>query len=420
MLSSLPKDIVGDILLNLPVGDVQKLASTDSNLNSMLQNNKSFWRKRFEQDYSENADKADNWLDKYKNNVFSYMLGYRLGMTYFDSPIHKLACGTPLHISAGYTHIVVLDTENNVWVFGDNTEGQLGLGKAVKDSDGQKLPGIKAKEVATGKYHTLLIDMDDNVWVFGDNRTHQLGIWGWRDLWYVPFKQYFAKTPEYIYTPIKLNLKASAVTSGEFHSVVVDLNDDIWVFGGNKGGQLGLNDTRERAYPTRLTGLKGKKVFACRDGTFIIDDEDELWCCGTNRWGILGLESKSKQLVPVKLGIKAKNIFSNRGDYSQSILIDFENNMWACGGNMYDIFSNRTFTRIEGPKVKSVSIGSLHMLFIDLNNNLWVYGKNDCGALGQDIKKLRRFEQFTMIPNIKVKEISSSTASSAIIGYVHE
>ncbi len=61
---------------------------------------------------------------------------------------------------------------NNVWSFGSNHEGQLGLGDngyGTNRNIPTKINNIKAKFVSCGENHTVLIDMDNNVWSFGSN-----------------------------------------------------------------------------------------------------------------------------------------------------------------------------------------------------------------------------------------------------------
>jgi alpha-tubulin suppressor-like RCC1 family protein len=42
------------------------------------------------------------------------------------------------------------------------------------------------------------------------------------------------------------------------HTIVVNLNDDIFAFGYNKYGQLGLGDDENRNIPTKIPNLRAK------------------------------------------------------------------------------------------------------------------------------------------------------------------
>jgi alpha-tubulin suppressor-like RCC1 family protein len=82
-----------------------------------------------------------------------------------------------LQVAAGGEHTVVLDLDNNIWTFGDNFSGQLGLGlNSSKQFVPTQISNFKAKQIAAGNKHTVVIDWENNVWTFGNNRVGQLGL----------------------------------------------------------------------------------------------------------------------------------------------------------------------------------------------------------------------------------------------------
>ena len=71
---------------------------------------------------------------------------------------------------------LVIDLENNVWGFGSNDDGQLGLGTDEENLVPVRLPITKAKSVTAGWYHSIIIDFEDNIWVTGSNTSGELGL----------------------------------------------------------------------------------------------------------------------------------------------------------------------------------------------------------------------------------------------------
>lgn len=71
--------------------------------------------------------------------------------------------------SCGNGYTMIMDSNNSVWAFGRNTDGELGLGDIRERLIPTPLSNIKAKAVSCGKGHTMIIDLNDNVWAFGDN-----------------------------------------------------------------------------------------------------------------------------------------------------------------------------------------------------------------------------------------------------------
>ena len=47
--------------------------------------------------------------------------------------------------------------DNDVWSFGDNEEGQLGLGDNISKNKPTNINDIKAKSISCGGQHTILI-----------------------------------------------------------------------------------------------------------------------------------------------------------------------------------------------------------------------------------------------------------------------
>jgi alpha-tubulin suppressor-like RCC1 family protein len=79
-------------------------------------------------------------------------------------------------ISAGSVHIVLIDSEDNIWSFGSNLYGELGIGDTLYINIPTQIPNLKAQRISTGLGNTIIIDLDNNVWSFGYNRNGQLGL----------------------------------------------------------------------------------------------------------------------------------------------------------------------------------------------------------------------------------------------------
>lgn len=205
------------------------------------------------------------------------ILGTRSDATRFDH--HKFDNIKAKSISAGEHYDLIIDIENNVWIlgFGNNNLNQI---------TPTQINGLRAKQVSVGNNYAMLVDFNDDVWVFGDNEHGQLGI---------------GKEHKYIKDPVKIsNLKASQVVASDYHSIVVDLNNCVWVFGLNDKGQLGLGDTVTRYVPERIPNFLAQKAASGIYHSLLIDLEKNLWGFGSNDNGQLGLKNV-KYLVPTKL-----------------------------------------------------------------------------------------------------------------------
>jgi alpha-tubulin suppressor-like RCC1 family protein len=238
-------------------------------------------------------------------------------------------------IYAGSAHTLAIDFDDDIWVFGNNNYGQLGLGDTKDRLTPTKLHDLKAKSISTD-YHTIVIDLTDSVWVFGLNDNGQLGLGDTEDR----------------VMPIKLaNLKFKFASAGLNHTVAVDFNNDVWVFGDNDHGQLGLGDTNARLIPTKipsrafgLPNFKVKSIVAGGYHTVALDFNDEVWTFGSNYSGQLGLNDRINRVTPTKISSEALG------------LTNF--------------------------KIKSIFAGSFNTMAINFNNDVWVFGNNNNGQLG--------------------------------------
>jgi len=76
---------------------------------------------------------------------------------------------------------------------------------------------------------------------------------------------------------------------------------ELWVWGNNYYGQLGIGDTTKRILPTELTAFRGKPIaqVACGGNhTMVLLGNGELWAMGRNNEGQLGLGDSKDRTTP--------------------------------------------------------------------------------------------------------------------------
>ena len=137
-------------------------------------------------------------------------------------------------IKCGYKHSLLLTLEGRIYSFGDNYYGQMGLNK---DSDSTidvptLIPDIpKMQRIECGRYHSMCIDENYNLWVFGLNLKGQLGL-GHKENIYKP-----------ILHPILSNIMD--ISSRGWHSFVKTQDNKIYAFGICNTYQLGIEITEK-------------------------------------------------------------------------------------------------------------------------------------------------------------------------------
>jgi alpha-tubulin suppressor-like RCC1 family protein len=105
------------------------------------------------------------------------------------APIRVIGLRDVVVISAGLTHSLAVKSNGTVWTCGDNSFGQIGVGAVSLPYNFhvqvEGLEGVIA--VAGGDAHSLALKSDGSIWVWGKNTNGQLGN-GTYDDSYVPVR----------------------------------------------------------------------------------------------------------------------------------------------------------------------------------------------------------------------------------------
>ena len=93
------------------------------------------------------------------------------------SPVRVVLPGIVVGIAAGENHSMALLSDGRVFVWGENTAGQLGNGTTLQSVTPTAVAGlgIPIVSIGAGTRHSLALDRDGNVWGWGANDRKQLG-----------------------------------------------------------------------------------------------------------------------------------------------------------------------------------------------------------------------------------------------------
>jgi len=161
-------------------------------------------------------------------------------------------------VTCGNEHVILLSESGMVFTFGNGSRGQLGHGN-VEPQDKPKLvealEGIEIKSVAAGGWHTLALSETLDLYVWGWNESGQLGISMESDKKCDNLKTDDHKIPSLLTLPHPLSIGDEEITfvnisCGSRHSAGVSSDGYLWSWGWNKYGQLGHGDTITRKTPT--------------------------------------------------------------------------------------------------------------------------------------------------------------------------
>ncbi|UNK18325.1 hypothetical protein MNQ98_28635 [Paenibacillus sp. N3/727] len=145
-------------------------------------------------------------------------------------------------IAAGDFHNLALDDRGQVWAWGDHRAGQLGIG-CMNDTDHMKTAtrvafpqDVNIVGISAGAAFSLALDDQGHVWAWGDNEEGQLGI-GYHNNGESQHNPIQVTTADGVLNDIQ------SISAGQYHSLALDKDGRIWGWGANWNGALGFDET---------------------------------------------------------------------------------------------------------------------------------------------------------------------------------
>jgi alpha-tubulin suppressor-like RCC1 family protein len=206
-------------------------------------------------------------------------------------------------VATGLEHTCAIRTDSTLWCWGDNHLAQ----RNDWNGDGQGTPvqvnvggSTTVKRVAAGDGHTCAIRTDDTLWCWGWNQDGQGGI-GNND-WTIGA------------TRVGSPNTYTRVAASRSSTCAVRSDATLWCWGRNDEGQLGDGTTTYRNAPVQVAG-SWKDVSLSLFHTCGIKSDDTAWCWGANWYGQLGSGNNAQATSPVAAGANSNVVQITAGVY---------------------------------------------------------------------------------------------------------
>nr|XP_027190586.1 ultraviolet-B receptor UVR8 isoform X2 [Cicer arietinum] len=209
-----------------------------------------------------------------------------------------------VQISAGYNHSSAITVDGELYMWGKNTTGQLGLGKRAPKTiplptKVEYLDGITIKMAALGSEHSVAISDGGEAFSWGMGVSGRLGH-GHESSVLGFFKSYSEYTPRLIKD--LEGIKVNYVAAGMLNSACTDENGSVFIFGEKGIDKLRLKETSNATKPLLVSELPYAEEVACGGyHTCVLTNSGELYTWGSNENGCLGIGSSYAIHQPEKI-----------------------------------------------------------------------------------------------------------------------
>ena len=184
-------------------------------------------------------------------------------------------------------------------------------------------PGSTWKAVSAGQDFTLAIKSNGTLWAWGDNSDGQLGLGSPDDNLHA--------TP----TEVDPGTTWKAVSAGYDDTLAIQNNGTFWGWGYNDNGELGLGNDNETDSPTQVGSLDTWAAVSCGFGfAMAMQSNGSLWGSGDNSRGELGLGSTDNEPETfTHLGSATWTAVAVSGSDWYTLALRSDGTLWACGHN---------------------------------------------------------------------------------------
>ncbi|KAL3853004.1 hypothetical protein ACJMK2_016594 [Sinanodonta woodiana] len=341
----------------------------------------------------------------------------------------KLSC-SPSPIGCGQSHAAVV-INGDLFIWGKASQGRLGRGEQnIEDTIGP--PGrvdtlhtlqVKVISVSCGAEHTMVLTVQ-GVYGWGSSKYGQIGL-GTRHTYTRPMLLEGISKESFV-----------SIECGQFHTLALTENADVYSWGWGVYGQLGHGDPEDGLVPKKINALKDQKVDMLAAGychSLVKTSQGYVLAFGCAYFGQLGLGTNVKHSLPVHVNtLKEKVVFIATKFFHSVVATEF-NRVYQWGSHPHalrmaarvvhrgqqvggslatqvDTYMSPQLvetTYVNG-RIKQIVCGSLHTCLVTTEGDVYAWGKNMEGQMGNGMRQdVRSPSMVTQINDRQIKHIAS-------------
>ncbi|XP_055999241.1 uncharacterized protein LOC125654012 isoform X3 [Ostrea edulis] len=323
-------------------------------------------------------------------------------------PRRKRLSYQPRPIGAGPQHVALV-RNGDLFTWGRTSQGRLGHGELALENtvsppcrvETLHMLQIRVLSVSCGGEHTVALT--------------QQGVYGWGSSRY---GQVGTGTTHIYSRPMQVEALSCAscvdVVCGQYHTLALTAEGDVYSWGWGVHGQLGHGSVEDVLTPTKVADLTPLHVSHIQAGhchSLVLTEQGAVYAFGCGFFGQLGLGNNKKSSVPVKVNTLPEKIAIVGTRYFHNVAVSMSNKVYTWGCHPYNLrfvthaarkarqagkFMGDPVERYLLPesvdtsyvhgRITKIAVGSSHGLLMTLDGDVYSWGRNMEGQIGNNSK----------------------------------
>ncbi|XP_077865155.1 uncharacterized protein LOC102808977 [Saccoglossus kowalevskii] len=285
-------------------------------------------------------------------------------------------------IACGASHTIIVTYSNDIYCWGNGNSGQLGCGDRETHIDPQKITlcnqDVEIAGIACGSRHSMVWLNDGKCYSFGNNYNAQLGY----DFRIKNYKENQVKP--HLLRPIQHRF-VTLVACGERHTLFLFDTGSVAGCGSNSFGQIGTGDRDEVIVPKIIENLQAKFISCGANHSMAINENGAVYVwghgksCGSRKQDVLYPE-----LVAI-VGTEIRQIAAGAA-HSMALSVNGTVYTWGSGADgqlghgknahFLDKPKRISHSLFNGSRVSQITCGERYSAAVTVDGLLYLWGKN--------------------------------------------
>lgn len=318
--------------------------------------------------------------------------------------------------------VLVLKNDGTVWGAGQNGMGDLGIGITTQVNTWTQSNISNVIDISVGNNFSLAIKSDGTLWSVGYGSDGALG------------NGNSISRTSWTYTGID---NVTEISAGYDHSIIRKTDGSTMVAGNNSLGTLGLSSDTIYSSEFIQQSINGTPVSVGSSGNtgtglgsqFIVMSDGSLWGTGYNSRYNLGIGSnvtnRNGFISALTTNVKKVIARTDMAGLASSYILKNDGTVWAVGRNTYGQFGYgvkggttdvTSWRQSTISNVKDLVVALFHLVALKEDGTVWTVGRNNYGQIGNaTTTDINTWYQVPDITNAVEIGASKNGASSYIV-----